>query len=244
MNKKWYENWFNNLYPKLYPHRNLEEAKKQVNSLINFLDLEQTSRCLDIACGTGRHVRYLKNEFDKTIGVDLSKDLIAIGKQKGNFDNADSFITDMREPGFEEGTFNLVCNFFTGFGYFETDKEHQDLANTWLSLVSKDGVLFLDYLNKDYVINNLVPESNKKIEEYKVSEKRQINSHNGNTRVEKLIEIESPEGKETFNESVRMYSKQEMRNFFTLAKEIKFYGDYDWSEFNVKSSRMLIVIKK
>ena len=215
MEKNWYENWFNNLYPKLYPHRNLEEAKNQVDALINFLDLSKKNRkkdrCLDIACGTGRHVRYLAEQFKQTVGIDLSKDLISIGKENGNFDKAESFIRDMREPKLDENSFDLVCNFFTGFGYFQTDKEHQALANTWLELVKENGILFIDYLNKDYVINNLVSESKREIEGYVVTEKRKINSN----RVEKQIGIESPAGKERFKESVRMYSKEEICLLYT-----------------------------
>ena len=241
MQKEWYQTWFNHLYPKLYPHRNLEESSAQVESLLNFIDLKERKTCLDIACGTGRHVKFLSKNFGETTGIDLSKDLIEIGKDKGYFDNASAHIRDMRQPELESEYFNLVCNFFTGFGYFKTDIEHQSLIDTWLDLVAKDGILFIDYLNKENVIKNLVSESEKKIDKYFVKEKRQINLN----RVEKTIEITSKGSDvQTYEESVLMYSKDEMNNFLSKASEVSFYGDYSWSEFSDESPRMLIVIKK
>lgn len=240
-NNLWYKEWFNHLYPKIYPQRNLNEAQLQVEAVTKLLNI--TGDCLDIACGTGRHLKFLANHFNNAFGIDLSSDLIQIGKEQGNFANANVRVSDMREPPFAERSFDLVTNFFTGFGYFETDKEHQALLKTWSRLLKPNGILLLDYLNRDQIIKNIIPETTREIEAYKVIESRKI-SDDG-LRVEKKIEITSKEFNKTFHESVRMYNAEQLEQMLieTELSIIGRYGDFSWNCFNKESDRLIMIAK-
>lgn len=239
-NNDWYRKWFNHFYPKLYPHRSLAEAEFQVNAVINLIRTREN--CLDIACGTGRHLRYLAKYFNRTVGLDLSKDLIEIGRLEGNFDNSEVYISDMRSPPFSE-KFDLVTNFFTGLGYFQSDQEHLELLKNWKGLVKPTGTLLIDYLNRDYVINNIVPSSDREIDGYNVTETRSL-SPDG-LRIEKNIVISKNDFKENYFESVRMYTSKEVMQMLKESgfKTIDIFGDFDWNAFTTGSERLILVAK-
>ena len=236
----WYKRWFNDFYPRLYPHRNLIEAKQQVDAVINLISTR--GNCLDIACGTGRHLRYLATHFTRSVGLDLSKELIEIGKLEGNFDKSEVYLADMRQPAINE-KFDLVTNFFTGFGYFETDKEHQQMLTCWRSLLKPEGTLLIDYLNRDYLIENIIPSTIRIVDGYTIEEKRSISTDS--LRIEKTIVISKDSQSENYLESVRMYSYQEVSNMLKESgfKSINRYGNFEWEAFSSGSERLIFVTK-
>ena len=84
--ENWYASWFKTpFYHILYKDRNDQEARFFMDGLTSFLNLPSGSEILDLACGKGRHARYL-NElgFDVT-GVDLSPESIAYETDVENF---------------------------------------------------------------------------------------------------------------------------------------------------------------
>ncbi len=241
MGKEWYQRWFNEYYSLLYPKRNDEEAKSQVEAVVEMFG--SGGSCLDIACGSGRHLFHLSRYFKRSVGLDLSAELIKIGTTEGNFRNSEVFQADMRVPPFTE-KFDLVTNFFNGFGYFRTDLEHQDLLCKWSNLVAENGILMIDYLNKDRVIKNLVPRTVREVNGHKMEEVRSLSEDS--LRVEKSILICGPRGSHEFKESVRMYDHNEMKEMLVNCKyrNIRTFGDFSWSEFLPSISERLILVAK
>ena len=80
---------------------------------------------LDLACGKGRHSKYLyKQGFDVT-GVDLSKESIDYAKQYQK-PRLHFQVHDMCLPYPQQ--FDAVFNLFTSFGYFEKEEDNFDFA--------------------------------------------------------------------------------------------------------------------
>ena len=61
----------------------------------------------------------------------------------------------MRLP-FRINYFDVVFNFFTSFGYFETRHENENALRTLANSLNPGGRLVLDYLNSVYVAAHLV----------------------------------------------------------------------------------------
>ena len=71
--KKWFETWFDTpYYHLLYNNRNDDEAQNFISNLVGFLKLPTSALVLDVACGKGRHSRYLAKLGYNTTGIDLS----------------------------------------------------------------------------------------------------------------------------------------------------------------------------
>ena len=60
---EWFKNWFDSpYYHILYKKRDSIEAKFFIDNLINFLQVPNNSKIIDIACGKGRHSIYLEQK--------------------------------------------------------------------------------------------------------------------------------------------------------------------------------------
>src|ERR1041385_2696490 len=119
---EWFETWFGEEYVALYPHRNVAEAERVVSLIASKLSGRNLGRGLELACGSGRHSRFLGARW-WTSGVDLSEVLLRIAQR----DRTPAILVraDIRALPYRAAAFDLVVNLFTSFGYFETDTEHE-----------------------------------------------------------------------------------------------------------------------
>ena len=78
----WFASWFDSpYYHVLYKDRDDSEAADFMNRLTQYLHLHPTSKILDLACGKGRHSRYLSSLGYDVTGVDLSSQSITFAKK-------------------------------------------------------------------------------------------------------------------------------------------------------------------
>jgi len=242
---EWYKDWFDSEeYSDVYAHRDETDAENLLKLIRKYFEFDIGTKILDAACGSGRFSNYFAKEGFDVTSFDLSFPLLRIANNSSKEDrlNVKYFRSDIRHLPLK-GSFDLVLNMFTSFGYFTTDKENFSFIHSANSLLKNDGIFILDYLNKQYVTNNLIPYSQKDIKGKSIIEERKIDKN----RVEKKITIKSHEIEKIFNESVLMYSGEEIIKGFNSCglNEYKVFGDYLGNSFdNVKSSRLVIFFKK
>ena len=59
--KDWFQSWFNTpYYHMLYQHRDSKDAELFVQALVKKLAITEGDKVLDLACGRGRHARFLE----------------------------------------------------------------------------------------------------------------------------------------------------------------------------------------
>jgi cyclopropane fatty-acyl-phospholipid synthase-like methyltransferase len=155
--ERWFEHWFDSpYYHILYKNRNTQEARANIDQLLQHLALKGGASILDLACGKGRYARYISEKGFHVTGYDLSPNNIAIAKEHQNA-NLHFEVRDMRED-LGTAVFDVILNLFTSFGYFETREEHERcLAQIHMALKS-GGVFVLDFLNAEKITHGLVPE--------------------------------------------------------------------------------------
>ena len=238
----WFSDWFGKEYLEVYSHRSDEQAEREIEFISKILCLNSKSKVLDIACGAGRHVAVLAKKNINAFAGDLSAVLLRETKKR----DKNILITqyDMRHLPFRAHSFSCVISLFTSFGYFESDEEHLNVLVQIKNVLENEGLFFLDYLNKDSLLLNIVPESTREISTGIVKEKRWYNSELN--RIEKKITLIRESGQKVFNESVRVYSLDELQQLFVDAElEIKeVYGDFDGSKHSAESPRTLIVSRR
>lgn len=193
----WYKTWFGPEYLELYPHRNQDEATRQIDFLLAQIPLQPQTPILDIACGTGRHVFELRSRgYINSVGVDISDTLLELGNSVNSGTEIEKSALfpipllkgDMRNLPFAEGTFHLALSMFTSFGYFSTDREHLQALYEWNRVLPNQGLLFIDYLNSDFVRKNLVQHNISERGGMCFEEHRSITSDG--KRVDKVIQIQ------------------------------------------------------
>ena len=244
MKSEWYKDWFNtDEYLLVYKHRDRSEAEILKNLVLKNVEREKVKLVLDMACGSGRHaISFAQAGFDVT-AIDLSENLLNVAKSNAEKEkvNVDFILSDIRkfDP---EKKFDLVLNLFTSFGYFEKDEENGEVIQKAFELMNSGGWFVLDYFNKNYILNNLIPITVENIAGKRITQTREIK----NNRVEKNIIIRNGEKESHYQESVRLYSKEEVIKILerTGFEILKIFGDFDGSKFDANNSPRLIVFSK
>ncbi len=243
MYKDWFKHWFNSEhYFLLYQNRNEEEAEKFLNLIEKNIPLKKEWRILDFCCGSGRLSKVIAKRGYRVTGIDLSEFFINKAKEifRSEDLSGDFRICDVRTFN-ENEVYNLGINFFTSFGYF-SDEENKLTLKHFCNSITKNGWIVLDFLNPEYVKNNLIE---RELFEYKFSEIR-IERSLENRRINKLIVIKSREKEERFFESVQLYDLNDFETMFHQNgfRIQKTFGDYSGSFFDLNSPRMIIFSQK
>lgn len=238
--KTWYASWFNTpFYHILYKDRDYAEAENFMFNLTNYLNIPEDGKILDLACGKGRHAIYLNKMGFNVTGVDLSENSIAHAKQFEN-DTLHFDVHDMCKPYHEQ--FDAVFNLFTSFGYFENEEDNLNTIKAIKSNLNEYGFGVIDFLNSEYIIENLVEEDIKTVEGIDFHQKRHVE----NGYIVKDISFTSEGQKYEFQERVRALTLADFESLFEKAGVylLDVFGDYKLNKYHKKTSERLILIFK
>jgi SAM-dependent methyltransferase len=250
---EWYKSWFSTQdYLDLYKHRDDKDASKIVSLIFGNINLPESSNVLDLACGNGRHSVLFAGKGMKVTGIDLSDYLISqacrnkLTDYKDFADNLSFEIRDMRDIN-HENNFDMVVNIFSSYGYFEDDKENERVIKSISSSLKHGGYFVLDFLNKDYLENHLVPFDVKRTEGKIIVQVREIKDK----FVYKHILIFRNSGDEypnlsQFTERIRLYTEDDFRKMLNNngMKVINIFGDFSGSKYDRNDSERLIIFSQ
>ena len=241
---EWFRKWFaSDEYLKVYSHRNEEDANNLLNLVLNNIPQKENYKVLDAACGAGRHSLPLALKGFDVTGFDLSKTLLKVAKiNSAELDLDIKYVcSDIRYVNFN-AKFDLILNMFTSFGYFENDAENFMFFENAREFLNIDGIFVLDYFNKNYLENNVIPYSERVTEGRLIRENREIK----NGKIIKKIKIQNNDKLYEYYESVKLYSRDEIVNVFNKLgyKLINEFGNYLGHNFNYDLSERVILFFK
>ena len=239
MKTEWFASWFDSpYYHTLYQNRNDEEAKLFISNLMSNLNLPLNSTILDLACGKGRHSVTLNELGYDVLGVDLSPNSI---EKASVFSNSKlKFgVHDMRET-INGERFDAILNLFTSFGYFDDMKDNERVIQSIHEMLNKKGILVIDFMNATKVINNLVLEEEKIVDDVHFKIKRSFDGQH----IFKNIQFEADGNAYDFTERVQAIR---LKEFEQLLKENQFqilrtFGDFNLTPFEESTADRLILI--
>ncbi|NNC46172.1 MAG: class I SAM-dependent methyltransferase [Winogradskyella sp.] len=238
--KQWYVSWFDTpYYHILYKDRDHQEAEMFMDNLTNYLNLPEGGKLLDLACGKGRHSIYLNSLGYNVTGVDLSENSIAKAKKFEN-DKLRFEVHDMTIP--YPDTFDAVFNLFTSFGYFEDDSCNLKTIKAIKSELNANGFGVIDFMNVDYVLQNLVEEDIKTVDGINFHQKRNlVNGH-----IIKTITFKVDDENYQFEERVKALTLKDFEHLFEQAGVylLDVFGDYKLGKYNHDTSERMIMIFK
>jgi SAM-dependent methyltransferase len=239
MKKEWFAEWFDSpYYHILYKNHDELEAKLAVDNLLKALDLAPDARILDLACGKGRHSRYLAEKGFDVTGIDISYSSILYAR-KFELPHLAFYQHDMRKL-FRTNYFDAVINMFTSFGYLESDQEHLNVIRNVYKELKPGGLFLLDFFNAAWVRSHLALSDLKIVDGIRFSLKRSVRGNH----VYKTIHIDAVSRHINFREKVRLFTLEELNAMMQAAGLIvqQTFGSYALEPFDPATSKRLIML--
>ncbi len=237
---KWFASWFDTkFYHILYSDRNDAEAQLFMDNITQYLNLPERGTVLDLACGKGRHSRYLNKIGYNVTGADLSENSITYAKQFEN-ERLKFEVHNMCKPFGEE--FDAVFNLFTSFGYFDKDEDNLNTIKAIKSNLNESGFGVIDFMNTEFVIENLVAKNSKEVDGITFNMQRFVKDG----YIVKEINFEAEGETYNFEERVKAFTLADFEDLFKRAGVtlLEVFGDYKLRKFRAKTSERLIMIFK
>jgi SAM-dependent methyltransferase len=233
---EWFEQWFGEEYLHLYPHRDDEDAANLTALISRHLSLDRC-RTLDLACGPGRHTGHFRARGAEVVGFDLSMPLLSMAKHRNGAARPALVRGDMRRLPFRDGTFDLVVNLFTSFGYFAQDEQDAVVLQCAAAALRPGGWFVLDYLNASMVRASLVPHETTQVGERRVAVQRRITDDDRYV----VKEIHLADQGRSFVERVRLFTPRDLERMLVAAGLVvqHRFGDYSGGDLTVSSPRAI-----
>ncbi|MEW6621022.1 MAG: methyltransferase domain-containing protein [bacterium] len=226
--------FFNRLasyYDLIYNEQFKEKTKGEITFLQNFLP--KKGKILDIACGTGRHLLPLKMLGYEVIGIDLSKNMLQIprNKIKNLKFNIKLIQGDMRFlPLQNQSIVGVIC-LFSSFCHLLTLDNQKKTVNEIYRILKNNGVVIIDVANW-YWLKKQWQKKGEKIGIIPGTQK--ITVHLENRYIDNPLRTK-----------LCHYTKEDLRRLFSIFPRVDFYGSFSLNaKFNSQSSRIIMVAKK
>ena len=240
--EEWFSTWFDSpYYHILYSNRDDRDARLFMDNLLAYLHPKPQHKILDLACGKGRHSRYLNQLGYDVTGIDLSEQSIDYARQYEN-EHLHFDVHDMREV-YKPEAFDFVLNLFTSFGYFESETENVVALKAAAINLKHGGKLVIDFMNTDRTIERLVSHEQKEVQGIVFDISRKVE----HDFIVKTIRFEDKGQTYCFEERVRALRQENFMEYFRIAqlRLVEVFGDYKLQAFDPeKSERIIFVLKK
>lgn len=114
----------------------------------------RATRLLDVACGTGSHLKYFASSFTEVAGLDLSDDMLRITRDR--LPDIPLYRGDMRA--FDLGrTFDAITCMFSSVGYLESTDELNATLSSFARHLTPGGVVVIEpWWSPDTFLNDYV----------------------------------------------------------------------------------------
>ena len=171
----------------------------------------------------------------RPIGCDLSFTLLRTGREE--YSAMPIARADMRQLPFSNASFGGLVNFFTSFGYFETEEENLQVVEEMGRVLEPGAAFLFDYLNVHRELEKLVQRERRTTPLGEVQIERWFDS--SDRSFNKRITI----GQKRFLERVQGYELSEISKMFAACKlSIRSaFGDFDGNPFTATSPRLILV---
>jgi ubiquinone/menaquinone biosynthesis C-methylase UbiE len=127
-------------YDLIYSFKDYKKEAARIIKLVSKCKKSEGRELLDVACGTGHHVNYLKEEFSCT-GVDISKEILDIARRNVEgvtFKEADMTTMNLGKE------FDVIICLFSSIGYVKTYKNLRKTIRSFSKHLKRGGVVLIE----------------------------------------------------------------------------------------------------
>ncbi len=235
---EWHKTMYNKDFAQLTLNSEemLNIAKEQVDFILDVINAKRSLHILDIPCGTGRHAHEFSKQGHYVTGVDINQDCLSLAQSKSS--SVQFLEGNMKDLKAFHASFDLVCNLFTSFGYFESEQENLNVLRELKSCLTPSGFLVIEIIDRDYIETHFSPTLFEENDFYTCT----VNNHWRKDRIFSVHTLKNKKNNQLSHQeySLRVYTQKELFKLFEKAKLnlIHCFADHRRTEFSKgKSAR-------
>jgi len=247
---EWFEDdaFWRDLYPYFFPSERFATAGEQVAQLLA-LTGSTGGAVLDLCCGPGRHSVELARRGFTVTGVDRSAFLLDRARERAYESGVpvEWVAEDMRDF-CRPAAFQLVCNIYTSFGYFEKEEDDLKVLRNVHASLADGGVLVMEMMGKERLARNWQDGQNAICTDYPdgatvIARPRLCDDW---CRVEIEWILVKDGRARTFHFAHNLYSGRELKDRLLASGfgEVQLYGDLQGLPYGPSTTRLVAVARK
>ena len=127
-------------YDLIYSWKDYRKESEKIKQLVRRFKKSKGKDLLEVACGTGKHAKYLKDHFS-ILATDLNKNMLAIARRnvKGvSFREANMLNLNLRQQ------FDVVLCLFSSVGHAKTSTNLKKAISNFAQHLKRGGVLVIE----------------------------------------------------------------------------------------------------
>lgn len=127
-------------YDLIYSWKDYEKETLKINEIIKKYKNSDGNKLLDVACGTGKHIEYLQENFSCT-GIDLNEEMIEIASDNMNdvsFKQADMINFNLND------SFDVITSLFSSIGYVKSYDNLEKTIMNFSNHLKTGGIVIIE----------------------------------------------------------------------------------------------------
>jgi ubiquinone/menaquinone biosynthesis C-methylase UbiE len=157
---------FADVYDLIYAFLDYRKTAKKVKKLIKKHKKVKGTKLLDVGCGTGKHLSFLKNEFECT-GIDISNEMLDVARK--NYNGIRFLQADMVNFNLNEKFDAIIC-LFSSIGYVKTYENLKKTITNFSNHLEPGGIVIIEpWLTKSVAIDGLASMTTYDSDEIKIA---------------------------------------------------------------------------
>lgn len=246
--QEWFESFFvQGRFAEQLERLPAERTDEEVAFIEDTLGLQEGARILDLCCGIGRHTVPLALRGYHMAGLDLDEAALEKAKQTARDAGVQIawHLADMRDIPYD-GDLDVVINWFSSWGYYETDDEDARVLAAVARALKPGGEFLLEMGNREGIFRRYRErEWHEEPDGTLVLTRRELDLATSRNRVTEMVI--DPEGrrKERWHR-FRFYSLTELSRMLGDAglAVAQVWGAVDGSPYGLATPRLILLARK
>ncbi len=233
--------------PELYLHFHQDvldddRTQRECDFIINCTGAGDTYKILDLACGHGRHSKYLAEMGHQVVGIDINESFIKIAQEKYWHSNVEYHMGDILDINYTR-EFDLVILLFNTFGFF-TKSQAKRMLEAVDGALKPGGQFILDTRNRDRLMLDIQPCSVMEKGKDLMIDRISINAQEGTTLNRRIYIKDGIRYDTPF--TIYHYNYSDILELIEDSSlEVKScFGSWNGEEFGVDSKRIILFLAK
>lgn len=245
--QEWFadESIWKDLYPFHFPESVFSAADEQVEKIVRLTGVGG-GKVLDLACGPGRHAVALAKRGFTVTAVDRTSFLLEDARARAAQANlpVEFVLEDMRRFS-RPGTFDLIINIYTSFGYFEDEADDLGVLRLVRENLKPGGAFVLEMVSKERLARAFHPTTSTELPNGDVLFQRHEIVDDW-TRIRNHLTLIRAGAARTFEFTHRIYSGQEMKALLASSglSCVRVYGDLGGGSYDFGAQRLVAVARR